>query len=183
LNIEWRLSDVAPDFLADHIDCAIHVGFEPDPNTVAILLAEVPRIMVASPELLARFPEIQNIEDLQSFPWLELSTYYRHEIHLKNQLTQQTQRVPIQSRLSTDSLFVLKNAALQGVGVALISSWLAADALADGTLVNILPEWQAAPLPVYLVYPWARYYPARLRQFLSLMREVMPTISGMQQLK
>ena len=183
LNIEWRLSDAAPDFLADHIDCAIHVGFEPDPNTVAILLAEVPRIMVASPELLARFPEIENIEDLQSFPWLELSTYYRHEIQLNNQITQEMQRVPIQSRLSTDSLFVLKNAALQGLGIAVISSWLAVDALADGTLVNILPEWQAAPLPVYLVYPWARYYPARLRQFLSLMREVMPTISGIRQLK
>ncbi|MGE9527812.1 LysR family transcriptional regulator, partial [Escherichia coli] len=41
------------------------------------------------------------------------------------------------------------------------------------------PEWHAAPLPVHLVYPWARYYPTRLRKFLALMKEVMPQLTGM----
>jgi hypothetical protein len=33
---------------------------------------------------------------------------------------------------------------------------------------------------VYLVYPYARFYPAKLRQFLALMREVLPVIGGTQ---
>ena len=32
------------------------------------------------------------------------------------------------------------------------------------------PRWRAAPLPVYLVYPQARFYPARLRRFLDVIR-------------
>ncbi|HKM98218.1 MAG TPA: LysR family transcriptional regulator, partial [Buttiauxella sp.] len=36
----------------------------------------------------------------------------------------------------------------------------------------------AAPLPVYLLYPYASYYPARLRKFIELMKEVMPHVSG-----
>ena len=46
--------------------------------------------------------------------------------------------------------------------------------------MELFPQWRASPLPVHLVYPWARYYPTRLRKFLDLMREVMPQIAGMQ---
>lgn len=42
------LNDKTVDFLSDNIDCAIRVGAEVDPATVAVLLAEVPRSMVAS---------------------------------------------------------------------------------------------------------------------------------------
>jgi len=45
--------------------------------------------------------------------------------------------------------------------------------------VHLVPAWQPAALPVHLVYPWSRYYPARLRRFLEMMREVMPEIAGM----
>lgn len=87
----------------------------------------------------------------------------------------------IAARLSTDSLYVAKNAALANVGAAVVSSWTVEEELANGTLVELLPEWQTTPLPVHLVYPWARYYPTRLRKFLDLMREVMPQIAGMRQ--
>jgi len=43
-----------------------------------------------------------------------------------------------------------------------------------------LPGWNALPLPVYLVYPYSSYYPARLRKFLEMMRSVMPELAEMQ---
>ncbi len=52
--------------------------------------------------------------------------------------------------------------------------------IAAGRLVELFPQWRASSLPVHLVYPWARYYPTRLRKFLDLMREVMPQVAGMQ---
>jgi len=55
-----------------------------------------------------------------------------------------------------------------------------AEDIARGELLHLAPEWQASALPVYLVYPHARYYPARLRMFLALMKEVMPALSGTQ---
>ncbi len=85
----------------------------------------------------------------------------------------------ISPRLSTDSIYVARNTALAGLGVAIVSSWTVEEDIREGRLVELLPEWQAAPLPVHLVYPWARYYPARLRKFLDLMREVMPQVAGM----
>jgi len=45
-----------------------------------------------------------------------------------------------------------------------------ADDIAQGRLLHLAPQWRAAPLPVWLVYPQARFHPARLRRFLDLIR-------------
>ena len=60
-----------------------------------------------------------------------------------------------------------------GAGVCIASSWLVHDDIAQGRLVQLVPDWRAAPLPVYLVYPYARFYPARLRRFVEVMRSAM----------
>ena len=82
--------------------------------------------------------------------------------------------------LSTDSLYVARNTALAGLGVAMVSSWTVVEDIAAGRLIELFPQWRPASLPVHLVYPWARYYPTRLRKFLDLMREIMPDLAGMQ---
>lgn len=181
LSGEWMLHDKAVDFISDNIDCAIRVGAEVDPATVTVLLAEVPRCIVASPTLLQHFPDVVEPSSLSALPWIAISTFYQHEVVLTHPESEQTESIAIASRLSTDSLYVAKNAALAGVGVAVVSSWTVEEELANGSLVELLPQWQTAPLPVHLVYPWARYYPIRLRKFLDLMREVMPQIAGMRQ--
>lgn len=156
LSVEWMLHDKAVDFISDNVDCAIRVGAEVDPATVTVLLAEVPRCIVASPELLSRFPQVTQPESLSALPWIAIRTFYQHEVVLRHADSDQTASVAIASRLSTDSLYVAKNAALAGVGVAVVSSWTVEEEIANGTLIELLPQWQAAPLPVHLVYPWAR---------------------------
>lgn len=53
VSVEWLLHDRTPDFIAENIDCAIRVGEVSDPSVIAIKLADVPRIAVAAPALLA----------------------------------------------------------------------------------------------------------------------------------
>ena len=174
-----RYPQLSVDFLGDNLDCAIRVGVEVDPATVSMLLAEVPRSVVASPELLARYPAIKTPEDLQQLPWIAISSFYQRHVELFHDASSAPARVTITPRLSTDSLYVARNTALTGLGVAVVSSWTVQDDIQEGRLVHLLPEWQPAALPVHLVYPWSRYYPARLRRFLELMRQIMPEVTGM----
>ncbi len=178
LSVEWMLNDKSVDFLSDNIDCAIRVGAEVDPATVSVQLAEVPRSIVASPALLARFLKVSKPEDLQALPWIAISTFYQRHVELFDGAAQPT-RIAITPRLSTDSLYVARNTALTGLGVALVSSWTVKEDIQEGRLIPLLPEWQPTALPVHLVYPWSRYYPARLRRFLEMMKQVMPGIAGM----
>ena len=179
LSVEWMLNDKRVDFLSANIDCAIRVGAEVDPATVSVLLAEVPRCVVAAPSLLATVPDVTTPQQLSALPWIAINTFFQHEVLLSHPQREEPVRVAIAPRLATDSLYAARNTAIAGLGVTLVSSWVVEEDIRSGKLVMLLPEWQAAPLPVHLVYPWARYYPARLRKFLQLMREVMPGVSGM----
>lgn len=176
VSVEWLLHDDIRDFIAAGIDCAIQVGEVRDPALVAIKLSEIPRIVAAAPSVLAGRPRPEQAADLACLPWLALRTFYRNEISLTHARTGKTERIAISPRVSTDSLYALRSAALMGLGVCVGSAWLLADDIARGDLLHLAPEWQAAPLPIYLVYPYARFYPARLRQFVDTIRAAMPSV-------
>lgn len=173
VSVEWLLHDGTPNFVADGIDCAIHIGPVTDPSVVAIRLSQVPRIVVAAPQVLGAAPPPAHAAELARLPWLALRTYYRDEITLVHRPSGEEATLQLRPRMATDSLYALRSAALLGLGVAAGSAWLMADALADGSLVQLTPDWCAEPLPVWLVYPPARHQPARLRRFVEVMRGAM----------
>lgn len=174
VNVEWMLQDRMPDFIAEGIDCAILVGEVRDPGVIAIKLADVSRSIVASPDWVARFGPPASPAEIGERPWLALRTYYRGEVVLTHQHTNETQTVAIQPRLSTTNLYTLRNAAINGLGACIGSAWLFNEDIASGKLVRLLPDWYAASLPMHLVYPYARYYPAKLRKFIEVIRQFIP---------
>ena len=179
LSVDWMLNDRTPDFISEDIDCAIQVGNVADPSMVAILLAEVPRIVVATPELLRQHP-VTRVSELSKLPWISFSTYYRNEFTLKHDNDGRMESCNIAPRMATDSLYAMRKAALSGLGAGIVSAWIVKEDIAEGRLQRVLPGWNALPLPVYLVYPYSSYYPARLRKFLEMMRGVMPELAEMQ---
>ena len=174
VDVEWQLRDQPPDFITQGIDCAVQVGEVNDPAVVAIRLTEVPRIVVGAPALLGGAPVPDHARELAGLPWLAFQTFYRQQIVLQHRSSGESCELALRPRLSSDSLYALRSAALQGLGVGVFSSWLVQDDLAQGRLVHLAPQWQAPPLPVYLVYPYARHYPARLRRFVEVMRQALP---------
>lgn len=178
VSVEWLLLDRRPDFIAENIDCAIQVGGVQDPGVIALRLAEVPRIVVAAPALVAQHPPTEQAQELATWPWMALNTFYQREVCLTHALHGR-QRFAIQPRLSTDSLYALRNAALAGLGVGIVSAWMVQDDLRAGRLQHLVPGWEAPPLPVSLVYPQATFYPARLHCFLDAIRAAMPNLTGM----
>ncbi|KRC08642.1 LysR family transcriptional regulator [Hydrogenophaga sp. Root209] len=176
MSVEWLLRDDVHDMIGEGIDCALQVGEVRDPAVVAIKLVDVPRIVVASPAVLQGAPVPQHAQALSDLPWLALRTYYRNEVSLTHAATGEIRQFAIRPRLSSDNLYVCRNAALAGLGAVIVSAWMVADDIAAGRLLRLAPEWQAPSLPLYLTYPYARFYPARLRRFVAAMREAAPLV-------
>ena len=178
MTVEWLLHDRSPDFIAEGIDCAIHVGPVHDPSVVALRVGEIPRVVVAAPAVIGKGKRPREPADLAKLPWIALRTFYRDEVVLANAKTGETTTFPIRPRLVTDGLYALQTAALMGVGAALGSAWLLGADIVAGRLLQLTPGWSAAPLPIYLVYPPVRFQPARLRRFIEAMREALPRVDG-----
>jgi DNA-binding transcriptional LysR family regulator len=181
VNLEWILEDRHPDFIAEGIDCAIRVGTVDAPHLVAVPLAEVPRIVIASPQLIGE-ADPRDPALLTTVPWIALTTYYRDRITLLPDDGGPALQIAIQPRLFTDNLFVVREAALAGLGAAVVSAWLVEEALRAGRLIRLMPEREAPPLPVHLVYPTTRQMPSRLRAFIDAMKASLPHTHGMRRL-
>lgn len=179
VSVEWLLHDRAVDFIAEGIDCAIQVGEVRDPSVVAARVAEVPRIVTAAPSLLSGRPLPTHPDELARLPWLSLRTFYRSELSLTHVDTGEVQRITFQPRLSTDSLYAIRSAAVKGLGVCVGSAWVFQEEIERGRLRHLAPHWRAASLPVSIIYPSARFHPARLRTFVAMMRQSIPSaLSG-----
>ena len=61
----------------------------------------------------------------------------------------------------------------------MVSAWLVDDDLRSGRLLHLLPQWEAVPQPISIVYPYAKFYPAKLRHFVEIMRAAIPHMPGM----
>ncbi|MDH0863305.1 LysR family transcriptional regulator [Mitsuaria sp. GD03876] len=188
VSVEWMLQDQLPDFSRENVDCSLLVGEIQQPTLIATQLAEVPRVLVAAPALAKKLPkgldrkapeEIAALLGAQ--PWLALLAFYRDGIELNAPASGERMHVAFRPRLGTDSLFALVESARRGLGLALVSQWAVLDDIAEGRLVRLLPDWCATPLPISLVYPSRRFQPARLRAFLQVMREVIPTLRGIRE--
>ncbi len=75
--------------------------------------------------------------------------------------------VRLTSRFTVNDVEATLVAARQGHGIASALSYQVAEDLAGGTLLRLLAEWEAPPLPVQLLLGNAQYRPPRVRVFVD----------------
>jgi DNA-binding transcriptional LysR family regulator len=78
--------------------------------------------------------------------------------------------IPLPSvALSTSHIDTILAAAITGLGVAGLPSFVAADALRNGTLERVLPQWRGVTLTLYAAMPSRKHVPARTRVFIDFL--------------
>ena len=73
----------------------------------------------------------------------------------------------VRGSLRADSPNALKAAALAGIGIVVNARWLFERELAEGLLVELLPETPPEPMPIHAVLPSGRHVSARARLFVD----------------
>jgi DNA-binding transcriptional LysR family regulator len=77
--------------------------------------------------------------------------------------------VKIKPRLWTNNGDTSVAAAVRGAGIDLQPTFLIADELADGRLVEVLPGWQAMELGIYAVYPSRKFVLPKVRALVNFL--------------
>ena len=167
--VEGRLIDI----VSDGFDAGVRlIGSIPKDMVVVPLASPIQFVCVASPSYLDRLGEPETPEDLQHHRCIchrmPSGRLYRWEFERAGQELTITANGPVV--LDDEDLMV--DAAVQGLGIAYVSTWVAEVAIAEGRVRRVLSAWMHAPERVAVYYPGHRAVPPALRAFLDVVRGV-----------
>ncbi|WP_108650717.1 LysR family transcriptional regulator [Dongshaea marina] len=139
IQIRLYTSDQNQHLLENELDFAFRVGPLEDSNQIAISLGKLHYQLVASPTLCARLGEIESIDELKGWPFLNNfsdeaqshSPYYDLGSH----------QLPDKSQVTQDDLISIREMAILGVGAAFLPVYLVKQALQKGQLKALLSSY------------------------------------------
>ncbi|NUB45796.1 LysR family transcriptional regulator [Fertoebacter nigrum] len=159
INLATRLRPF--DFEAEGFDAAIHFGGPTWPRAEHLTLFHERVIAVCSPEFLARHA-VARAGDLPGLPLLQLETRPQAwQVWLDHHGAAGS----APRGMVFDQFATMMQAAIHGIGVALLPAFLAGPALADGILVRAFGDAVPGGGSYHLVWPEGRGDPAPLAAF------------------
>jgi DNA-binding transcriptional LysR family regulator len=171
--VEVEATNRRVDVIGEGLDLALRVLPPPleDSELVIKVLGESHQLLVAHPDLLARYGEPQSLESLVQLPLLGAGQgeerLYR-QWRLMNAEGEE-RLLTYRPRLASDDLVLLRQAALAGNGVTILPHMMIRDDLLTGQLVNILPQWRPAQRIIHALYPSRRGQVPAVRHFLAFL--------------
>ena len=169
LTIHLVLSDEFTDIVGGGFDLAIRIGELTDSSLVARKLASVRRVLCAAPDYIAAYGEPANLDDLQRHICLPPHNFDLWRLEGPDGAVS----FRPEGRLITNSSEVIREAVIEGLGIALRSTWDIGPELKDGRLRQVLPAYESSKnVSVSAIYPSRQFLPAKVRLFIDYLTEL-----------
>jgi len=173
VTLDITLDDSVADLVTGRYDAALRIGEVIERDMIAVRLGpDIRQIAVAAPAYVDRFGLPATPRELVEhrcirWRWPGRSGTYHWEFWEKGAWFE----VAVDGPLIVNDKETALRAALDGVGIAFMSDWRVAEAIARGFLVPMLEAW-SAPFPGHhLCYPRQRQMAPALRAFIDYVRE------------
>ena len=166
LRVSLMLEDRETDLIDESADLAIRIGYPADSSMVARPIMPIHRHVCAAPAYLERRGAPATPGELLDHDCLHYSLISEREEWMFES-DEGTQTLAISGRFCSNNGDVLAQAAIEGLGIALLPDFLVEDALADGRLVKLLETYERTPFTLFALYPSRRLVPAKTRSFLD----------------
>jgi DNA-binding transcriptional LysR family regulator len=163
--LQLHFSTQLVDLRRDGYDVALRATTQLEPGLVARTLARAPSITVASPAYLASMGVPRKARDLRSHRCL--MGFVRGELPQTHWPLTGGGKVQVQGCFFSNEILQLRDAALRGLGIALLPMLLAGPLVESGELVRVLPGIIEADTQVAIVYPERELVPPQVRAFID----------------
>lgn len=181
LVIELVLTDNQVDIVEQQIDVAIRFGKKPTDDFISKELAPRKFVICASPAFIKSNTITKSPFCLSELECLRFSIPGYREAWKFRQLNKKEQIVPVTGHLLISHGLTMTASAVEGLGVAILPDWLCRDELAEGSLVELFPEYECAAADfdtsAWLVYPSRDYMPLKLSAFIDCLKSEIPEFS------
>jgi DNA-binding transcriptional LysR family regulator len=190
---QYVLAPILPRFLAENEEVEVDVSFTnrsvnvvegpfdvalfihraslQSKSVVARAIGRSAQVLVAGPTLFEKWPRPKTPQDLSVLPSLSGGRGTGSDEWELIGPDQAKSAVPVTPRLVSESLVILKEAAMGGVGIVRLPTLICQEELAAGRLERVLPSWSMPSHEIHLVYPTRKGMTPAIRAFVDyLMR-------------
>ena len=175
LKIDLMMSDRYENLIAEGADVALRIGELPDSSFVARKLESARRLFIASPSYLARRGTPTSLGDLARHDVVSGPADTGDETWVARR-NGRIERQLVSPRVRSRSATGVVACTVAELGVATGSTWMCADALASGAVVEILTDYALDPVQAYLVFPAGRRPSQRARAFSDYLEQALAAI-------
>ncbi|MFJ3009185.1 LysR family transcriptional regulator [Pseudomonas fluorescens] len=173
LSVDLDLSDKVIDIVGQGLDLALRLAPLGDSELVAKRVTSNPRVICASPDYLRRNGRPTKLTELAAHHCIQLQAIPRWPFIIDGELT----RKRVNGRVNTSSVDAVRSAAIQGLGLAMLTSWDIIRQVRDGKLEIVeLQDAEMEDLSVWAVTPSRRFTPMRVKIFLGALEDELDMI-------
>lgn len=175
VNVFMEVTNRRVDVIEDGLDLALRVRARIEDSTLVMRQFGTSRLhLVASPTLLERLGNPISPQELDQYPSLGLvMSDGRNTWHLENDEGQHC-AIDFRPKLQADDFYVLRAAALSGVGITALPEYFCRTELMRGNLIELLPNWHFQKSFLHAVYPSRRGQIPAVRRFIDFLVEHLP---------
>ncbi|WP_422135754.1 LysR family transcriptional regulator [Endozoicomonas sp. ALD040] len=164
VELDLTLTNRRVDLIEEGYDLAFRIGDLPDSGLIARKLCSIHLRLYAAPGFAKH--KIKTPGDLLEHPLMLMSAKERNpDWHLF--CGQENRTLKFEPSLRCDDFSMLMRMSIRGLGITELPEYMAKHALAAGTLINILPDWQFEPVDLYALYPSHRGSTPKVRALLT----------------
>jgi DNA-binding transcriptional LysR family regulator len=180
LEVAIDLDDRAVDLLGSGYDLGIRIGALADSSLIGRKLADMPRLLCASPAYLARAGVPATLEELPQHDCIGYAHLAAGQVWQFQPLrgSDEVRSIRVKSRFVANNGELMRGAAIAGLGLLMVPEFIIAGALRDGSLVRVLPGCRPLPTALHALYPRDRHGSPRIRavvdQLVAAMRPRPP---------
>ncbi|MGR4971717.1 LysR family transcriptional regulator [Pseudomonas sp. LARHCG127] len=171
VEIQLSLSEQPMVEATDRFDVVIHIGELRTSNLVGHSIAPNRRYVCASPDFIEQHGLPEHPDQLATLPCIALRENNEDVTLWHFTRAGKTHNVRIRPALSCNDGSVIRQWACEGNGIILRSEWDVADALAEGTLVRLLPGWKLPEANIVALTHQREGLPARTLKFLRFLQD------------
>ena len=169
VRVDLHLGDEQVDLVGGGFDLALRIAALPDSSLRVRRLCQVRRLLVAAPAYLAERGAPTHPRELAGHAALAYSNLPSPEAWRFSHASQGDYVANVRASLLANNADVFTPALIAGLGLAIQPEFIVWRELADGVLVEVMPEWRVAPIDLSLVTPPGRVRPERVSAFLDFL--------------
>ena len=175
LRVQVIVSNGRIDLIEDRVDVAVRVRevFDTDGDLQLRVISRTAGVLVASPELLATHGALASAAALSAYPTVSLTDATGPDRWVLQSARGEEIEVVHEPRISSSSPSIVREAALDGVGVTALPEWSCHELLESGRLVRVLPDWTRRQGVVHMVFTSRRGLLPGVRAVLDFLAEAL----------